>query len=211
MYRAVELRRLREKPRISDISLKVLSEYYESYLNPFIYHYQIINQNQSNQNIELRFNSENFCHLLGVESIAKNSVKSSELCQYRGIRGWKNIKSGRISMKHLKQLNLKKFKSVKAKYVYFYLLPTLLEHPLGVRYNREKVVPPTRIECELLFYSLFENAVIHLGIEKDSSEPYYIPRTFFVEKLSEDAGEDIYIRNQEKVEIHSHYRVILID
>lgn len=105
MYRAVELRRLREKPRISDISLKVLSEYYESYLNPFIYHYQIINQNQSNQNIELRFNIENFCHLLGVEPIAKNSVKSSELCQYRGIRGWKNIKSGRISMKHLKQLN----------------------------------------------------------------------------------------------------------
>lgn len=210
MYSAVELRRIREKPRINDISLQVLSEYYESYLNPFIYYYQIINQDQTSQTIELRFNIENFCHLLGIESVAKHSVKTSELYHYRGTRGWKNIKAGVISMKHLKQLNLKKFKSVKAKYVYFYLLPSLLECPAGVRYKKENVVPTTRIECELLFYSYFENAVIHLGIEQETQYGYYVPRTFFVEKLSDDNGEDIYVKNQEKLEVKKMYRTILL-
>lgn len=43
-------------------------------------------------------------------------------------------------------------------------------------------MPPTNIDCELLFYSTYDNAVIHLGLEKEDNEDFYFPRTFFVEK-----------------------------
>lgn len=165
MYSAVELKELTIKPKINDISLEVLREFYEMFLYPFIYTYTIT-QNGENKNISLRFNTKNFCHLLGVETIVKNAVKFSELHNYRGEVGWNNIKSGAIDIKHLKTLNKKKFLSVKAKYVYFYLVPSLLETPLAVNYDKSKVMSPTNIECELLFYSMYDNAVIHLGWKK---------------------------------------------
>lgn len=128
MYSAVELKELTIKPKINDISLEVLREFYEIFLYPFIYTYTITQKNESKK-IAVRFNQKNFCHLLGVETIAKREVKFSELHNYRGEEGWNNVKSGTIDIKHLKSLNKKKFLSVKAKYVYFYLIPSLLETP----------------------------------------------------------------------------------
>lgn len=209
MYSAVELRELTIKPKINDITLEMLSEYYEKFLYPFIFTYKIV-RNQKTEEISLRFNTRNFCHLLGIESIAKRAVKFSELHNYRGEEGWKNIKNGVIDIKHLKMLNKKQFQNVKAKYVYFYLIPTLLESPLAVNYDKRKVLPPTKIECELLFYSIYENAVIHLGLEKDSKEDYYIPRTFFVEKLREAENKGMYIDNQEHISVTKERRIIML-
>ncbi len=209
MYKAVELKELTMKPRINDITLEVLREYYEIFLSPFTYVYEITGRRGSRR-LKLRFNKHNFCHLLGIESIAKHSVRFSELHNYRGEDGWNNIKNGIIDIKHLKQLNKKQFQSVKAKYVYFYLIPTLLECPLAVNYEKSKVMPPTKIDCELLFYSTYENAVLHLGLEKETCEDYYIPRTFFVEKLGQSGDEDIYIRHQEQVIVKKEHRIIMI-
>ena len=70
MYSPYELKNLREKPRINDLSLETLRQYYEYYLNPFIYHYNITYTDGSQKNLELRFDQENFCHLLGIESVS---------------------------------------------------------------------------------------------------------------------------------------------
>lgn len=177
MYSAVELKELSIKPKINDITLEVLREFYE------------------------------MCHLLGIESIAKRAVKFTDLHNYRGEDGWNNIKNGVIDLKHLKQLNKKQFQSVKAKYVYFYLIPSLLESPLAVNYDKSKVMPPTKIDCEILFYSTYDNAVIHLGLEKDMREDCYIPRTFFVEKLGKAGDKDIYIDNQEQIVVIKGKRI----
>lgn len=209
MYNAIELKELTIKPRINDISLEVLREFYEIFLYPFLYTYTIIQGNESKK-ITLRFNPKNFCHLLGVETIAKKAVKFSELHNYRGEDGWNNIKNGVIDIKHLKTLNKKKFLSVKAKYIYFYLIPSLLETPLAVNYDKSKVMPPTNIECELLFYSTYDNAVIHLGLEKEDDEEFYFPRTFFVEKLTEPEDKDIYIDNQEEIVATRENRIIML-
>ena len=198
MYSAVELKELTIKPKINDISLNILSEFYEMFLYPFIYTYTITQSTESKK-IAVRFNTKNFCHLLGIESIAKGAVKYSQLHKYRGEDGWNNVKSGVIDIKHLKALNKKKFLSVKTKYVYFYLIPSLLETPLAVNYDKSKVMPPTNIDCELLFYSTYDNAVIHLGLEKEEDEDFYFPRTFFVEKLSKPEDKDIYTHNQEPI------------
>lgn len=210
MYSAAELRELKIKPKINDITLEILREYYEIFLNPFIYQYKITYANGLDREIELRFDIDNFCHLLGIESIAKRAIRFSEIYKYKGEEGWHNIKNGGIDISHLKQLNLRKFKDVKAKYVYFYLLPTLIESPLGVQFDKNKVDPVTKIECEILFYSTYENAVIHLGLGKKSKETYYIPRTFFVEKLSKDGPKDIYTINQEKINVTRKNRIIMI-
>lgn len=207
MYSAIELKELTIKPKINDITLDTLREYYEIFLHPFIYTYRII-QGDKNREITLRFDRENFCHLLGMETIAKGSVKQSELYKYRGENGWNNVKNGIIDIKTLKNLNKKRFQSVKAKYVYFYLIPSLLEKPLAVNYDKSKVKPPTSIDCELLFYSKYDNAIIHLGII--SQNDYYVPRTFFVEKLSGANSKDIYIENQERIVVTKENRIIMI-
>lgn len=209
MYTAIELKDLTLKPKINDITLKVLADYYGMFLNPFVYKY-IVRDIKGTQNIELRFKYENFCHLLGIENIAKYSVPYKDLHEYRGLDGWNNIYGNNASgfvldIPLLKGINKKKFQSVKAKFVYFYLLPNLIERPLSVRYKNENVNPPTRIDCEIMFYSMVENdnAIIHLGIKKVEKLGYYIPKTFFVEKVSEKQ-DDIYLAQQEEIETKTY-------
>ncbi|MBQ6845452.1 MAG: hypothetical protein IJO60_12580 [Agathobacter sp.] len=55
---------------------------------------------------------------------------------------------------------------------------------------------------------MYENAVIHLGLEKE--EDYYIPRTFFVEKLEKNTGKDVYIDNQEKISVSKETAIIML-
>lgn len=210
MYSPYELKELTEKPRINDVSLESLRQYYEYYLNPFIYRYNVTYADGNTKDLELRFDYENFCHLLGIESIVKKSVSSSNLRDYKGLRGWENIKNGSLDIATLKKINKKQFMNVKAKYVYFYLIPNLLTNPLAVNYDKSKVIPYTSIESELIFYSQVENdtAIIHLGVECKTGASYRIPRTFFVEKVSSDLA-DIYVKNQEKIEVSIQNRIIL--
>lgn len=214
MYTAEELQNLQMKPRINDITIKVLADYYAFYLNPFIYNYTL--KNNPEKSFELWFNKENFCHLLGLETIAKNSVPYKELHKYKGVDGWHNIYGEKedgfvLDIPHLKTLNKKKFNSIKAKFVYFYLLPSLVSCPLCVIFKNDKVLPPTKIDCDILFYSKVknDNAIIHLGIKKDTYLGYFIPKTFFIEKVSSKQG-DIYLAKQEEIEITVLDRTIML-
>ncbi len=209
IYSAADLKGLPEKPRINDIDLPVIQEYYERYLNPFIYKYTVSYDDGSSKEIELRFDEENFCHLLGIESIAKKAVSRNDLHNYSGQGGWDNIKKGSMNIQHLKVLNKKKFSSVKAKYVYFYLLPNLISDPLAIKYDKSMVDPPTKIECEIMFYSTYDDAVIHLGLEYSDAKNYYVPRTFFVEKMKNNPV-DVYIQNQEKLVVRVDERVVML-
>lgn len=208
MYNPEELRTLSIKPKINDIDLPILKDFYTMYLMPFIYTYTINNEERSQQ-LQLRFDDIRLCHLLGLESIATGQVKYKELSQYRGKNGWENIENGNLTFKHLKSLNQKKFRSVKAKFVYFYLIPDLLEKPLGVIFDKEKVNPPVKIESEILFYSTYENAVIHLGIDKEDDDDFYYPRSFFVEKLGKDTV-DKYTVHQTAIDVTKEHRTITI-
>ena len=66
MYKAEELRTLSVKPKINDIDLNILRDYDRKFLNPFIYQYDIKDDSNPNST-QLRFDKENFCHLLGLE------------------------------------------------------------------------------------------------------------------------------------------------
>ena len=71
MYNCESLYNLTLKPKINDISLKLLSEYYKKYLLPYQFRY-VFNDGKT---ITLEFKEEYFCHLIGTESIVKNQFQ----------------------------------------------------------------------------------------------------------------------------------------
>lgn len=208
MYKAEELCGLTVKPKINDIDLNVLQDYHRKFLNPFIYQYDIT-KDEKQSSIQLRFDEENFCHLLGIESIVKYSVSKNDIHNYKGQDGWDFIQDTGLCFNDLKRMNKSKFKSIKAKFVYFYLMPDIIEHPVAVNFENKNVDPPTKIDCDILFYTRNENAIVHLGIKEDETLGYYIPKTFFVEKIGED-GADIYIDKQKQIIATKKNRVIML-
>jgi|SRR5690625_644712 len=172
-----------ENPRINTISLELLCEYYETYLNPHIYKYEIKNESEEEsegRTIELMFDKENFCHLIGIESIVRRNVKKVD--EYKGLKGWENAKQSVCTFNELKRLNKRGFNDNKSRFVFFYLIPKLVESPKGVLFNPSKVATNTRIDCEILFHDEHQNANIHIGIKFDEELGYYIPKTFLIKK-----------------------------
>lgn len=194
MYKYNDLLSLTKPPKINSISLKVLSEFYENYLCQTQFRYILMNKNE--EVIELRFKNENFCHLVGIEKIVKSNVNKNSIVEYKGEKGWDNIKNGIITFEILKSINKSKFKSGKEKFIFFYLIPKLMESPQIILYDRTKVNPKTEIECKMIFYNTHDNVILHIGIEIDSKNNYYIPRTFFVEKITDHTKESKYLKNQ---------------
>ncbi|MED1092172.1 PBECR4 domain-containing protein [Bacillus paramycoides] len=185
-----------ENPRINTITLDLLREYYETYLHPYIYQYEITEKTDGGsktRTIELRFDQNNFCHLLGLEDIVKRNVRDAS--DYKSQAGWEKIKLGDIDFADLKSKNKKRFQSKKDKFVFFYLVPQLIDAPRGVLFNPDKVEGSTQITCELLFYDELQKAHVHVGIKYDADLGYYIPKTLVIER---NAGTK-FIDNQTEV------------
>ncbi len=209
MYSCIDLNKLTTNPRINDISLDLLREYYETFLYPFEYHY-IIKDNERQYDIELRFDKENLSHLLGLESIAKYNLNTDELKMIKGIQGWNNIKNGSITMAFLKSINKKRFKSGKDKMVFFYLVPKLIKSPKAIYFDNSKVDPPTKIQCRILFFNDFDKSILHLGIEPNNENTYYIPRTLLIERITDTNDGTKYIKDQQRIELKIKDKVIMI-
>ena len=209
MYNCIQLNELNTNPRISDISLELLREYYEIYLNPFEYHYNVIDE--TNQyHIELRFDQENLCHLLGLESIVKYNINKNELCNYKGQKGWDNIKDGSITMKLLKDINKNRFKSGKDKMVFFYLVPNLIKTPKAIYFDNSLIEPPTRIQSKIIFFNEYFNSILHLGIEPNDDNLYYVPRTLLIERITDKNDGTKYTKDQQQIELEVKSRVIML-
>lgn len=192
-------------PKINDITLKLLQEYYWIYLHPFTYQYEIVDKSGEEpvaRTIELRFDKDSFCHLLGIESIIYFVKNYKERKRFKGEQGWENVKNGMITIQSLREKKTKKqFESRKDKYVFFYILPKLVDAPKGVLYDKTKVDGGTNIDCEILFYDEHQNAQIHLGIEYFEELGYYRPRTFFVERITKSKDGLKYVGDQQEIYI----------
>lgn len=189
-------------PKINSVTLDILRQYYQKYLEPNRYKYSL-NTGDKVEDLELRFDKENFCHLLGIESIVKRNVRYKERFNYKGNKGWENIEEQIVTFKTLKDINKRGFNNNKARFVFMYLLPRLLENPSAVKFEKERVAKKTNVECEIMFYDSIHNAYIHIGIENDEELGYYIPRTFLIEKISETNDGTIFIDNQTEIIVES--------
>lgn len=200
-----QLFNLENTPKINDLSLNVLKEYYENYLLNETYEYTYEDEYNAVHTFRLTFKVENFCHLLGIESIVKHKIKDRELSEYRGLKGWENICNGTLTLKSLRATHLKKrFKDKKDKFIFFFLIPHLLKNPKAVSFRNVKVTGSgTRIDCEILFYSEYFAAYIHLGIKRDDEQNCYFPMSFFVEKITPSKAGDKFILNQDELKINA--------
>ncbi|AMO87250.1 hypothetical protein B857_01940 [Solibacillus isronensis B3W22] len=197
---------LENNPRINDISLILLADFYKIYLNPYGYHYNIVDNSQEkpkSYNIELRFDTENFCHLLAIEKIMKRVKNKEEIKSFKSELGWQNVLNGTITLTSLREKATKGiFNSNKDKYIFFYLLPRIIEAPKGVLFDQERVEDgTTRINCEILFYDKYHNAMVHLGIKYDEELGYHIPQTFFVERVTANKNGLKYVGNQQIITV----------
>jgi hypothetical protein len=165
------------KPRINEINLKLLQDFYKTYLNPYRYTFEL----EDGFTIDLDFEEEAFCHLVAIESIMKGAIKERKLKDYRGAAGWDGVAKGTITFEHLKEKgNKKNFNNNKAKFVYFYLIPKVLSAANKAVYYKVEV---NRIKCDLLIFDIQENAYIHLGLEK-TDKGTFTPRTFLIETIT---------------------------
>nr|WP_275403052.1 PBECR4 domain-containing protein [Sporosarcina limicola] len=182
--------------------MNLLREYYETYLNPYIYQFEIVDESGEKpvkRTIELRFDQENFCHLFGLESIVRRHVRNTG--PYKGQAGWDTIKNGIIDFSDLKVKNKGGFTDNKARFVFFYLVPRLFESPKGLLFDPDKVSVNTYVDCELLFYDQFQKTYVHIGIMEDINLGYYIPKTFLIEKMTKQSDGQKYIKRQQTIHV----------
>ncbi|MBU3142559.1 PBECR4 domain-containing protein [Clostridium sp. CF012] len=182
-----ELLNLTRLPKISEISLKLLQEFYDIYICPNIYVFQLENESI----IKLEFLDVNLCHLMGFQHIVPYKSKKF----YSGENGYMGIFNGDITIKKLKSMDERKFSRDKDKILCFSFLYQLLRQCEIIKFNN--ITGHSKISCEFILYDTHYERRIHLGIEKDEKRGVYYPRTFIVERDNSDR----FIINQEYMKI----------
>lgn len=182
-----ELLNLTRLPKISEISFKLLQEFYDMYICPNIYTFQLENKDI----IKLEFLDVNFCHLMGFQHIVPYKLKKF----YGGENGYMGVLNGDITIYKLRSMDERKFARNKDKILCFSFLYKLLRHCEIIRFNN--VIGQSKVTCEFILYDTQYERRIHLGIEKDEKRDIYYPRTFIVERDNSDR----FITNQECIKI----------
>ncbi|MFC8983836.1 PBECR4 domain-containing protein, partial [Streptomyces sp. NPDC057131] len=188
----IDLHSLTEKPNLGKISLELLQEYFEKYLKPYQFTYHLDN----GKIIELIFEDHRFCHLLGIETVAKSKFGKQRhwlTKPYRGLNGYQGIKDKKITFKSLKQLS-GMFSSIKDKLIFFYLVPHMIESPeIFIDYVHDPSV--SYVECKIMIFDILHGVQVHLGIEIQENGKYY-PRTFLIERITDANDGTRFIANQ---------------
>lgn len=191
-----ELLNLTTLPKISEISFKLLQEFYDIYICPNKYVFQL----ESKEIIELEFLDVNFCHLMGFQHIVPYKLKKF----YGGENGYMGVFNGDITIHKLRSMDERKFARNKDKILCFSFLYKLLRHCEIIKFNN--VVGQSKVTCEFILYDTQYERRIHLGIEKDEKREIYYPRTFIVERDNSDRFiiNQVYMKIVKKKIISKH-------
>lgn len=179
------------KPTLDQIDLIVLTDYYEKYLEPFQYEFELEDGNE----IKLKFNRDNFCHLLGIHKPAEKKFGKGkpQIYSFKGMKGYMRIKDGTINKAMLKGLNKSAYNDMRSSLVNFYQIHRMLDNPQAVYYTN--VV--NRINSvDILIYNQTINSYIHLGIVKKERQNYYSPSTFLIESITAHSAGNKFIEGQ---------------
>ncbi|MBW9155617.1 hypothetical protein LGL55_05525 [Clostridium tagluense] len=182
-----ELLNLNRLPKISEISLKLLQEFYDIYICPNIYMLQLENKDI----IKLEFLDVNLCHLMGFQHIVPYKSKKF----YSGENGYMGVFNEDITIKKLRSIDERKFSRDKDKILCFSCIYKLLRHCEIIRFNN--ITGHSKVSCEFILYDTHYGRRIHLGIEKDEKREMYYPRTLIVERDNSDR----FIIDQEYIKI----------
>jgi len=197
LYTLEQLNSLSGVTDIHRLSLKLLLDYYEHNLMPYVYEFEIPN----NPSIILTFPKAQFCHLLAIEKIMTlHNQNNKNVKQYKGIRGYQNIQNQKITLDIFrKKPHMSIFSKNENKFIYFHLLHKLIEKPKLINYDQTKVTPSTRIDADFVFYDVMSDNYIHLGVVRTGiSGNNYVPRSWFIEPKGEPFI-DKFVKRQDQI------------
>lgn len=193
---AEDLLSIGKKPLESEISLKTLAEFYDTYLTKKYFNYTLEyllgDGSIVSREVKLLFQAGNLTHLLGFQHIFDGLADGS---QYQGDDGYKKILEESVTMqtfKSSKSIN-DKYKEQRERILYFPFVHQLLSNPMTVCFSQDNVKfnNKVKVESEFIFYNQYVNRYIHLGVDYNTNQPtYFFPRTFFVRR------DRKYIENQ---------------
>ena len=173
--------------------LQAIQAYYEQNLCDRLYRYTLAHGTV----IEVSFYREAFCHLLGIQHITKNR-------RYIGKAGYERILSGKLIMRHLKDMNRAGFAKIKNRIEFFTLIGHLMEHGDVFRFYPERA-GNTRIQATFLIHEKERGLYLHLFLARESPKSdTYAPMSYIV--LTErDDNPMLYVAGQE------HKKVVAVD
>lgn len=197
---------LERKTALHEISVSLLAEYYLNYLVPNTYVFEL----ENGVTIDLIFKKNDFCHLIGVQQIARarynNDVKKGKNKKintylYSGKDGFKRALDGKAEFSHLANLYRPEFQKQEKfeKFNFFHLIHRLLESTQIQVVNFVKL-NDSDITCEFIFHDEYDQALLHLGIEQQGDKTRYFPKTFFGRYLSTN-NHDKFITGQTSIAI----------
>lgn len=192
-------------PTADQVTLQLVLEYYDAYVEPYLYTYTSEKEDGTNLMLKLKFAHENFPHLIGLHYApnAKYGRQSVEAKKFRGTKAYESIKNGNITKQTIAGLLKSKehYKDMTKKLRYFFTLHTVLESPEAVYYNKNKNLKRQNnaLDCDILLYKFLHGQYIHVGM--DLSKDKYVAKTFLI------APGPIFIDNQSVIKISKTEKV----
>lgn len=194
-----QLKIIKQTPEESEISLKLLADFYEKYISNRIYELEMEDETI------LVFKAENkhFPHLIGLHKFIDKSKKHRNKLlhnnkQLKSQKGFDNIKNSKIILEDLKNVGIKSktYKNYKKRILNFPFSYQLLRESKFLSYDKETVEKNTRINGDYIFVNDIDNDKLHFffidcannligDIEDADQNDSVVPITFIVTRKND--------------------------
>lgn len=176
-------------PKLTDITLKVLQEFYDSELTNRTYTYTLRQHKKKDTvTIKIRFFQENMPHLLAIQKIVPREIKY----RFEGRKGYESIRDSNITIEKLEAYDEQKPKAdkelpkIEKRLTHFYLIPKLMEECSIVKFCSKNVKRGfCQLRSDFILYNEKLGVKLHLGVIDEQGTAYYVPETFIVSSLRE--------------------------
>lgn len=180
------------------IKLIDLADKYERELTQKVFHYTFSQKGRRSFQADLVFEKSNFCHLMSIASLVDHVTK--DLDEYSGMKGWRNIQDGKITMRLLKAINPNDFEYYQKEYEMFDQLIDMIYHPKAVLFD-PKQVKNSKLKSTIILYGVYGDRTIHLGIDQDRNGDWFARSYFVRENDKNDDYPSKYVANMPRLNV----------
>ena len=184
-------------PGMATPSLATLADRYEQELTDRTFRYTFQQKGKTPFKADLIFDRSAFCHLFSIGSIVKDYTP--DLDEFSGMKGWRNIQNGKITMKMLRQINPDQVQYYANEYAMIEQLIETVNDPSAVLFDPKKV-PGSKLKSDILLYRVFGNRTIHVGICQDQDGSWFA-RSFFVRDNDQDQYPSRYLHKMTPLKV----------
>lgn len=173
-------------PSESEISLSLLVSFYKDHLMKHEYKFTL----SSDEILRLRFrDASELYHLSGIAHIynsQKIKMKASVFIS--------EVESGNISLKTLKKINSKEYRTRIQRICSVACMDSLLKKCECLNFEKGKI-PNSKIDIKYLLFRGFDEKNLHLGIDTYKENHPFFPRTML---LTEGSAKDRYVEKADE-------------